>query len=124
MAIPGTSRCAQHTNAYDATTRRSNAALRMAQTIRTSTAWRTLRKSVMSRNPVCCDPFGEHTLGPEPAKDVHHVFPLITHPHLALVEDNLRPLCRSCHNRIEAMERRGEPTQELFNHAQTTQTPA
>lgn len=119
LAIPGTARCAAHAYAYDTTTRRNSPALREAQRLRGSTAWKRLRHAVMSSSPLCCDPFGVHTLGPEPAIDIHHVQGLLTHPHLALEPTNLRPLCRACHNRVEQMERSGKPTQHLFTHAST-----
>jgi 5-methylcytosine-specific restriction protein A len=115
FAQPGKARCAEHTSSYDRTTRRSNVALERAAVLRGSPTWKRVRTHFVSANPVCCDPFGEHAHGPEPTQDVHHVFPLATHPERALDTANLRPLCRACHNRIEALERTGTPTQSLFN---------
>jgi 5-methylcytosine-specific restriction endonuclease McrA len=45
---------------------------------------------------------------------VHHILGLLTHPELAYNESNLASLCDACHNQIEALERKGEPTQHLF----------
>lgn len=120
LASAGHARCAAHMQAYDWTTRKQSAALTRAARLRSSIEWRRLRTHFVSEHPLCCDPFGEHKHGPEPTKDVHHVLPLVTHPHLGLVVENLRPLCRACHNRVEAMERRGEATQALFSHASAT----
>lgn len=37
-----------------------------------------------------------------PAVILDHIVPLKERPDLALVWDNVRPLCRTCHNRIGA----------------------
>ena len=115
FSISGKGRCAQHTVVYDETTRRNSPALQRAAVIRGSSTWKRIRTSFTACNPVCCDPFGDHKYGPEPMQDVHHVLPLATHPNLAFDQSNLRPLCRPCHNRIEAMERLGNPTQSYFS---------
>lgn len=114
FALPGKARCADHAHNYDRTTRAQAPELARAAQIRGSSAWKRVRVAFIADNPVCCDPFQVHRLGPEPAEDVHHVEPLHRRPELALDAANLRPLCRSCHNTIEAMERSGKATQYLF----------
>lgn len=119
--MPGKARCASHAHHYDRTTRTNVRGLAVAAKIRGSAAWKGVRVAFVADNPVCCDPFGEHVSGPEPTKDVHHVNPLHLHAELAFDTANLRPLCRSCHNAIEAMERQGTDTRPLFlTHARTT----
>lgn len=68
--------------------------------------WRKLRRLVLSRHPLCSDPFHIHELSSEVvvATDVHHIVPLSS---AALTrelnrEENLMPLCHSCHSRITA----------------------
>lgn len=61
-----------------------------------STVWRRLRAAYLAENPLCdeCSRHGKTEL----ATDVHHLKERKTHPHLALDCDNLRALCRRCHN--------------------------
>lgn len=113
FAVVGKPRCAAHMGDYDRR-RKDNPALRVAQKIRSNRLWQKVRLNFRIANPLCCDPFGDHALGPEPTQDIHHVLPLATHPHLAYTDDNLRPLCRSCHCKVEEFEYRGEITQHLF----------
>lgn len=119
LAAAGKSRCDAHAQSYDRDIRAATPTLRQAQRIRSGHLWQTVRRNFRIANPVCCDPFKEHIHGPEGTSDIHHVIPLIERPDLAYTDSNLRPLCRPCHNRVEAMERRGEATQHLFTDAQT-----
>ena len=62
-------------------------------------AWRKLSVRFRKHNPLCakCKVSGRI----EPAKDVHHIKPISTHPELRLDWDNLMSLCRQCHRDIE-----------------------
>lgn len=66
--------------------------------------WRKLRRIVLSRQPLCSDPFQIHEKAGEVvlATDVHHVVPLASARSTKELnnEDNLMPLCHSCHSRI------------------------
>lgn len=68
--------------------------------------WRKQRLMVLSRNPLCDDPFGVHSAAGvvELATDVHHVVPLASNAaeRVKHHESNLMPLCHSCHSRITA----------------------
>lgn len=61
---------------------------------------------VLSRRPLCSDPFHIHENNHEVvlATDVHHVVPLASaRPRRELnAEENLMPLCHSCHSRVTA----------------------
>ncbi len=88
-----------------------------AATFRSSTRWKKFRAWHKRTHPLCCDPFGDHKrLGEMPvvAGDLHHILPLNDRPDLALDESNCAQLCRSCHGRIEGMERSGRSTAHLF----------
>lgn len=98
---------------YDDTRRKQNISLSMSARIRSSAQWQKVRALHRRLSPFCCDPFGQHTL-PAYNQASHHIRPLATHPHLAFDLTNLAPLCTSCHARIEAMERAGKPTEQLF----------
>lgn len=82
-----------------------------------STRWRKLRAWVLSRHPLCADPFGHHTADGrvEPATEVHHVIPRCHQPDLELDAENLQCLCKSCHSRIT----RGEAPRSDFKPAST-----
>jgi 5-methylcytosine-specific restriction endonuclease McrA len=105
--------CDLHQNSYDTHIRGIAPALRLAAQIRSSQRWRAVREVYRNTNPLCCNPLGLH-IGPEPMNSVHHILGLLTHPELAYNESNLASLCDACHNQIEALERKGEPTQHLF----------
>ncbi len=96
--------------------RRADPALRQAQRIRSSVRWQRFRRWFKSRHPLCCDPFGYHAEDGrvEPTEHAHHIVPLIERPDLACYESNVAPLCVLCHTKVEAMERRGKATWELF----------
>jgi 5-methylcytosine-specific restriction endonuclease McrA len=86
---------------------------KVAQSIRNRVQWRKVRQIHRQRHPLCFDPFKRHD-GPTPMHHVHHILPLATHPHLAHEPTNLASLCIECHNEVETLEGRGQPTQYLF----------
>ena len=61
--------------------------------------WRALRKLVLQRNPVCCEPNCY-----QPATEVDHIYSVRDRPDLRLAEFNLRPYCKSHHSRRTAKE--------------------
>ena len=65
-----------------------------ARRIRGTYRWQKVRRLVMRERPLCegCG---------MPAQQVHHIKPLHTHPELAFDDDNLSPVCTSCHSLIE-----------------------
>jgi 5-methylcytosine-specific restriction endonuclease McrA len=56
--------------------------------------WQEVRRIVKARSPLCQD------CGLAPSVDVHHIVPMLKAPHLALAYDNLKALCRPCHDRL------------------------
>ena len=100
--------------AYDRTTRKDDPALAAAARFRSSAAWQKVRAVHVAQHPLCCDPFKVHGPFPAAVEDVHHVEGVAKRPDLALVGDNLRSLCRACHNRVEGLERAGKGTSGLF----------
>lgn len=59
--------------------------------------WSRLARMYGAEHPLCEDCL---LAGKTVAKDlVDHVKPIATHPHLRLVWDNLRSLCKPCHER-------------------------
>jgi len=62
--------------------------------------WRKFRAVYIKRHPLCCEceAAGRVTA----AVIVDHIKPFKTHPELGLAWDNVRALCRPCHNRIGA----------------------
>ena len=88
----------------------------IARTIRAGARWRRFSKVLLRKYPLCRDPFGTHKRLGEvvPSQDVHHIIPLAQNPALAYTLGNCATLCRGCHNRIGAMERRGEDCRMLF----------
>ena len=115
-----TSRCTDHTDQptpkqlYDQTRRITDPALLASKRFRSSVKWTDFSKWFRAQHPLCADPFGNHLNRPSLTQAVHHVAPLHLRPDLALTQSNCRPLCHACHNMIEAMERRGEPTAHLL----------
>jgi 5-methylcytosine-specific restriction protein A len=63
---------------------------------------------VLNTHPLCADPFAIHaTWGRvEPAVEVDHIVPLVEALDLAYDEMNLQPLCRGCHSKKSAGERK------------------
>ena len=91
--------------------------LSQARQIRSSRDWAKARDLVKARFPICCDPFGDHDRDGrvEPTAHAHHIEPLEKRPDLAFEPLNLAPLCVACHSAVEAMEKRGEATADLFD---------
>ena len=85
--------------------------------IRMGRRWGKVRRRVLSRRPVCADPFRHHAEDHVvvPATQVHHIVALRDAPGLAHDAANLAPLCAACHARISAMERAGVPSAHLFD---------
>jgi 5-methylcytosine-specific restriction endonuclease McrA len=106
-AKPHTSRCEDH-----AVETRVGDQARAAR-IRNSSQWQKVRALHRSKQPLCTDPFREHS-GPVVADSVHHIEGVATHPELAFTPSNLASLCSECHARVEALERAGQSTQHLF----------
>ncbi len=73
-----------------------------------------------ARWPMCCDPFGHHERGGVSVlrADGHHVIHA-RERETRLVERNVAPVCRACHNKITDMESNGTPTLHLFKPFQT-----
>lgn len=96
--------------------RQTTAAVR----IRNSHRWQRFREWFRRRYPLCCDPFGHHAEDGviEATDHVHHIIGLEERSDLAFDDRNCAPLCTACHARVEAMERRGEPTVHLFKEWQ------
>jgi 5-methylcytosine-specific restriction protein A len=62
--------------------------------------WHRLRNWVLEGEPLCrrCVLEGRTV----PAQEVHHIVAIKDNPDLRLSQDNLMPVCRSCHRLIEA----------------------
>ena len=103
---------AEASRIYNNTTRRNTPALALAQHIRNSANWRNFRKMFLAEHPLCADPY--RNCGIRAATDVHHVIGLAVKPEWAFLESNCRGLCEHCHAQIEADERAGKSTRELF----------
>jgi 5-methylcytosine-specific restriction enzyme A len=98
----------------DRASRATDPAQAEASRIRSGKQWQALRAACLAAHPLCCDPLGYHASSPALAGSIHHIKPLHLRPDLAYEVTNLASLCRPCHDRIEAMLRRGEPTEGLF----------
>lgn len=86
-----------------------------ATKIRSTARWQRLRLSFLRAHPLCEDPIGLHGEDtPIPATQVHHIVGINEAPERAYQWANLAGLCRTCHNKIEARERRGRSTAALF----------
>lgn len=67
-----------------------------------SSEWKQKRLEIIRRdNYECqwCKEEGRVTIMPDSALEVDHIKELEEHPELALDNDNLRTLCKDCHNR-------------------------
>lgn len=64
--------------------------------------WRRLRAWILSRHPLCADPFGLHAAERIEclATEVHHRIERSLRPDLELEPGNLVALCKSCHSRV------------------------
>ncbi len=65
--------------------------------------------NVLSREPLCRDPFGEHAEWGEvvSATEVDHIVPRRVGPELELSLENLQALCKRCHSRKTKAELQG-----------------
>ena len=72
--------------------------------------WLDLRAKVIERLRTCGDPFGTHkkTRAIVAAVDVHHKKRRRDHPELELDEDNLIPVCKECHGKLTAQEKKDD----------------
>ena len=77
---------------YDAKARKTDPKLAAAALFRSSAAWQKLRRIFLAQHPLCADPFQCHQNQTIPAREPHHIKPLVTHPELALIESNLMAL--------------------------------
>lgn len=67
-----------------------------------SSAWKDKRKEILERDHYeCqwCKEEGRVTIADESALEVDHIQELEDYPELALKADNLRTLCKDCHNK-------------------------
>lgn len=62
--------------------------------------WQRFRERVLAKRPLCedCQDRGHITL----AIDVHHIRKVTDYPAGRLLETNVKPLCRGCHNQRTA----------------------
>ena len=81
LAPPG-QRCARCARAYDQA--------RPGHRFYSSSAWKALARHVLEEEPMCgCG---------APTTVADHVFPRRSHPSLELVRENIRGLCKRCHD--------------------------
>ena len=84
-----------------------------------STAWRKLRQSILERDHFeCqwCKAEGRLTTQYDSVLEVDHIKELETNPELAYDPDNLRTLCKDCHNkRHDRMNYRGQPKKRKWD---------
>lgn len=67
-----------------------------------SIQWRDKRQAILERdNFECqwCKAEGKVTLRDDSVLEIDHIQELVDHPELALDDDNLRTLCKDCHNK-------------------------
>jgi 5-methylcytosine-specific restriction enzyme A len=96
--------CADHAVPMERERRRLHDAKRPSTAKRGYGArWQRLRKHVLARNPLCvhCTESGRVTM----AAEVHHN----DGNAFNNVDDNLVPLCKSCHSRISVTQRNNTP---------------
>ena len=85
--------------------------------LRSTSRWQTVRDLYIKKHPMCEDPHEIHNRirYEEAAEEVHHIIRLQDQPELAYHFDNLAALCKDCHAKISAQERkRGESCPEFF----------
>lgn len=61
--------------------------------------WRVLSERKRAVDPLCERCLDEGRT--RPARHVHHIQPIATHPELRLVWDNLMSVCIKCHEELE-----------------------
>lgn len=79
---------------------------------RSTARWRQLRQIILSRDPVCRDPFGWHAASGRVVAsiEVDHIVAIRLRPDAVFDEANLQGLCRTCHAAKSGQERRGMRT--------------
>lgn len=95
---------------YDDTQRATTSPLAFAREVHSSGRWRKVRHLILTRRPLCADPYGHHREEKSlvVATDVDHILGLAIRPDLAFVLENLQGLCRACHARKSAQERQSQ----------------
>lgn len=81
---------------YDRNVRKRDSALLLAKRIRSGARWQKLRLHKLNHDPLCqrC----KDVLGlVRCADEVHHVIPIRVDPERAYDLENLRSLCKRCH---------------------------
>lgn len=70
--------------------------------------WRRFRLWILARFPLCADPFQYHAEDgrAEAATEIHHLIRRRERPDLAFDPANVQSLCKSCHSRLTAQERK------------------
>jgi 5-methylcytosine-specific restriction protein A len=88
--------------------RKSDPTFARAAHIRSSVRWQRLRPMFLRRHALCNDPYGVHAKEKRvvPALEVDHIIGIAFRPDLAFTETNLQALCKQCHGRKSAHERR------------------
>ena len=86
-----------------------------------SKEWKRIRKAVLARDGGMCQDCmdrmrAEIGFRPRRATLVHHIIPRSERPDLALVMDNLRSLCDSCHEERHP-ERRSKKKRKTLERA-------
>lgn len=71
-------------------------------------SWRILSNRVRVRDLYVCQSCGR-VQQPDESYVVDHITPRITAPEIAMTENNLWLLCRTCHNKKTALEKRMPP---------------
>jgi 5-methylcytosine-specific restriction endonuclease McrA len=104
-SLPKLSARSHAAEVYDKQTRRLTAGLRVASDLRSSSFWKKVRLTYISRNPICENPHGWHDDFPPLAQEVHHKISLQKAPHLAFKHSNLMSLCCKCHAKFSQEER-------------------
>ena len=103
---------AETSRAYNNGRRRNTPALAHAQRLRNTANYRNFRRMFLAEHPLCYDPY--RNCGVRAAEQVHHIVGLAARPDWAFLESNCAALCEHCHAQIEADERQGKKTQQLF----------
>lgn len=82
-----------------------------------SSTWRQLRQSILERDHFECQWCkAEGRVTTDAILEVDHIQELKDHPELALDPENLRTLCKDCHNkRHDRMNYRGEPRKRKWD---------
>ena len=84
-----------------------------------SAAWRQLRRARLSiDNYLCQDCLSKNKT--TEAREVDHVLPRATHPHLELAIENTRSLCKPCHSRKTRRDEQAHVTRETSRNEITT----